>query len=84
MFHLVCVAIVLLGEPAVWESHLQLIVDILTTDGKPDHKPDEYPEKHMPILVANMDLLFMHEACLPRFGHGAFLVCIEALYQVCR
>ena len=28
-----------------------------------------------------MDLLWMAEAALPRFGHGTFLLCLETLYK---
>ena len=32
-------------------------------------------------LACNMDLQWMAEAVLPRFGHGAFLLCLEDLYK---
>ena len=34
-----------------------------------------------PILACNMDLQWMAEAVMPRFGHGAFLVSLENLYK---
>ncbi|VDD79915.1 unnamed protein product [Mesocestoides corti] len=74
-------AIVLMGEPIQWEMYLQLLIDLLLTNGKPDHKPDVMPKSHLPVLACNMDLLFMAQACMPRFGHGAFLVCLESLYE---
>jgi HAD superfamily hydrolase (TIGR01456 family) len=74
-------AIILLGEPKRWESVLQLLVDLLRTDGKPNKPVDLAPEEHLPVIACNMDLLFMERACLPRYGHGAFLVCLEALYK---
>ncbi|KAM3188322.1 hypothetical protein ACTXT7_000443 [Hymenolepis weldensis] len=74
-------AIVLMGEPTQWEMYLQLLVDLLLTNGKPDHKPETNPENHLPVLACNMDLLYMDQACMPRFGHGAFLVCLESLYE---
>ncbi|ELU03152.1 hypothetical protein CAPTEDRAFT_223024 [Capitella teleta] len=74
-------AVILLGEPNRWESSLQLIIDLLRTDGKPDHMPKSLPEKHLPVIACNMDLEFMHRACIPRYGHGAYLVCLEALYR---
>ena len=75
-------AIVMLGEPKRWESYLQVLVDLLKTDGKPDTAPECVPERHLPIIACNMDLQFMDRACMPRYGHGAFLVCLEALYKV--
>ncbi|CDS40148.1 cat eye syndrome critical region protein 5 [Echinococcus multilocularis] len=74
-------AIVLMGEPVQWEMYLQLLVDLLMTNGKPDHKPEAIPKNHLPVLACNMDLLYMGQACMPRFGHGAFLVCLESLYE---
>lgn len=73
--------IILLGEPKRWESSLQLLVDILTSDGKPNHPLDTISEKHIPVIACNMDLQFQDRAAIPRYGHGAFLVCLEALYR---
>lgn len=76
--------IVLLGEPINWESALQVITDLLLTDGNPavvlnDNKTNK---KHIPVIACNRDLVFKAAADLPRFGHGAFLTCLEALYKV--
>lgn len=60
---------------------MQLLIDLLLTDGKPDHVPAAIPKFHIPVIACNMDLVFMHRAVLPRFGHGAFLACLEALYR---
>ncbi|XP_063219151.1 haloacid dehalogenase-like hydrolase domain-containing 5 isoform X3 [Bacillus rossius redtenbacheri] len=74
-------AVLLVGEPLAWETALQLLIDLLVTNGLPSHAPtmDHYP--HIPLLVCNMDLQWMAEACMPRFGHGAFLLCLESLYK---
>ncbi|KAK3601715.1 hypothetical protein CHS0354_016074 [Potamilus streckersoni] len=75
-------AILLIGEPILWETHLQLLIDLLLTEGKPSNPPVSLSEvKQLPVIACNMDLVFMHQACMPRFGHGAFLVCLEALYK---
>ena len=74
-------AIVLFGEPIRWETSLQLLLDVLITDGRPCVGPQSYPYPHLPILACNMDLQWMAEAVLPRFGHGAFLVSLENLYK---
>ena len=73
-------AIVLLGEPIRWETNLQLIIDILITNGKPN-QPVPDSRKQVPVLAVNMDLQWMAKASTPRFGHGAFLVCLENLYK---
>lgn len=76
-------AIILMGEPKRWESSLQVLVDLLKTDGKPLSSPEAIPEEHLPIIACNMDLQFMDRACMPRYGHGAYLLCLEALYKKC-
>ncbi|XP_060079150.1 haloacid dehalogenase-like hydrolase domain-containing 5 isoform X1 [Ylistrum balloti] len=75
-------AILMIGEPQRWESSLQLLVDLLLTEGKPTSAPSSIKDvRQLPVIACNMDLVFMAEACMPRFGHGAFLVCLEALYK---
>jgi ribonucleotide monophosphatase NagD (HAD superfamily) len=77
-------AIVLLGEPVNWERALQIIIDVLMTNGDPRSKPaDPFKAHHqLPVIACNKDLTFKGAARLPRFGHGAFLECLEHLYQV--
>ncbi|KAM9375738.1 haloacid dehalogenase-like hydrolase domain-containing 5 [Pholidichthys leucotaenia] len=74
-------AVILFGEPIRWETNLQLIVDVLLTNGSPDNTWSSTQSSHIPILACNMDLLWMAEAKNPRFGHGMFLVCLENLYK---
>ncbi|KAJ7329186.1 hypothetical protein JRQ81_015360 [Phrynocephalus forsythii] len=73
--------IILLGEPVRWETCLQLIIDILLSNGKLGVEVTTVPCPHLPILACNMDLLWMAEAKMPRFGHGTFLVCLENIYK---
>ncbi|KAK7069856.1 Haloacid dehalogenase-like hydrolase domain-containing 5 [Halocaridina rubra] len=73
-------ALMLFGEPVRWETSLQLLIDVLMTDGDLSRAPTA-PYPHLPILACNMDLQWMAEAHMPRFGHGAFLLCLEALYK---
>nr|CAD7443614.1 unnamed protein product [Timema bartmani] len=74
-------AVVLFGEPVRWETALQLLVDLLMTNGHPNKAPSQDNHPHIPLLACNMDLQWMAEACMPRFGHGAFLLCLEHLYK---
>ena len=74
-------AIVLFGEPIRWETSLQLLIDVLCCNGLPNREPEVMPHPHLPILACNMDLQWMAEAPMPRFGHGAFLICLENLYK---
>ncbi|XP_046405549.1 haloacid dehalogenase-like hydrolase domain-containing 5 isoform X2 [Ischnura elegans] len=73
--------IILFGEPVRWETSLQLLVDLLLTNGMPTGLPSELIYPHIPIIACNMDLQWMAEANMPRFGHGAFLLCLENLYK---
>jgi len=50
------------------------------TDGLPADAPSTVTHPHLPVLACNMDLHWMAEAVMPRFGHGAFLLCLENLY----
>lgn len=75
-------AILLLGEPIKWEQALQVIIDVLMTNGDPRSKFKFVPSPHIPVIACNKDVTFKGPAHLPRFGHGAFLECLEALYLV--
>ncbi|XP_026775162.2 haloacid dehalogenase-like hydrolase domain-containing 5 [Pangasianodon hypophthalmus] len=74
-------AVILFGEPIRWETNLQLIVDVLLTNGKPGNPVTSPHYPHIPVLACNMDLLWMAEAKSPRFGHGMFLLCLESIYK---
>lgn len=74
-------AVILFGEPIRWETNIQLIIDVLLTNGKPGNTLGTLKYPHIPVLACNMDLLWMAEAKNPRFGHGMFLVCLENVYK---
>ncbi|XP_013883124.1 cat eye syndrome critical region protein 5 [Austrofundulus limnaeus] len=74
-------AIILFGEPIRWETNLQLLIDVLLTNGRPDCVYDTRLPKQLPVLACNMDLLWMADAPSPRFGHGMFLLCLESVYK---
>ena len=58
--------VLLLGEPVRWETNLQIIIDVLVTNGRPSEAPSVIPFPHIPVLACNMDLLWMAEAPMPR------------------
>ncbi|XP_063072619.1 haloacid dehalogenase-like hydrolase domain-containing 5 [Engraulis encrasicolus] len=74
-------AVILFGEPIRWETNLQLIVDVLLTNGSLGSSYINSTANHLPLLACNMDLMWMAEAPSPRFGHGTFLVCLEHIYK---
>lgn len=74
-------AIVLFGEPTRWETNLQLITDVLMTNGSLQHNDTSgYAEQRVPVLACNMDLQWMSDFSMPRFGHGMFMHCLESVY----
>ncbi|KAM9638757.1 haloacid dehalogenase-like hydrolase domain-containing 5 isoform 2-T2 [Morphnus guianensis] len=73
--------VILFGEPVRWETSLQLIIDVLLSNGNPGAELQDIPYPHLPVLACNMDLLWMAEAQMPRFGHGTFLLCLENIYK---
>lgn len=76
-------AIFILGEPLHWESQLQIILDTLLSNGIPGQRIPSYPvpPAQLPVYAVNMDLSWKAKAEQPRFGNGAFLLCLEALYK---
>ena len=48
-------AVVILGEPLNWEGALQLVLDVIQTDGRPN-KPPQPNTPQVPVLASNMDL----------------------------
>uniref|UniRef100_A0A4W5KDV9 Zgc:77375 n=1 Tax=Hucho hucho TaxID=62062 RepID=A0A4W5KDV9_9TELE len=74
-------AVILFGEPIRWETNLQLIIDVLLTNGSLGNAHGMRHSAHLPLLACNMDLMWMAEAQSPRFGHGMFLVCLENIYR---
>lgn len=65
-FPLYSIAVLLLGEAVRWETNLQLIIDLLITNGSPYSSPGPPPKEHIPVIVANTDLIYMAEAPLAR------------------
>ena len=63
---LLILAIILMGEPKRWESALQIIVDVLRTNGQPNQAVALDSAKHIPIVACNMDLEFKDRAATPR------------------
>lgn len=57
---------VLFGEPIRWETNLQLIIDVLLTNGNLSNVHQTQKTPHLPLLACNMDLMWMAEAHSPR------------------
>ena len=50
-----------------WETHLQLIIDILVTNGNLLSISQSPCKKRIPVIAANTDLIYMSEVPLPRY-----------------
>lgn len=61
-----CLAVILFGEPIRWETNLQLLIDVLLTNGNPGCTYDPELWGQLPVLACNTDLLWMAEAPSPR------------------
>lgn len=62
----VAIAIILFGEPIRWETNLQLLIDVLLTNGSPGCEYNAHLSNQLPVLACNMDLVWMAEAPSPR------------------
>ncbi len=51
------------------------------SNGRLDAAPKKFPDSNLPVLACNTDMVWMAEAAMPRFGHGAFLHCLEQIYE---
>ena len=60
-------SIIILSSPTNWEEGLQVIIDFLCENVK--------------LYVANLDFVYSAEYVVPRFTTGAFIKCLECLYQ---
>uniref|UniRef100_A0A8D0DAU6 Uncharacterized protein n=1 Tax=Sander lucioperca TaxID=283035 RepID=A0A8D0DAU6_SANLU len=58
-------AIILFGEPIRWETNLQLLIDVLLTNGSPAGM-HALAASQLPVLACNIDLTWMAEAPSPR------------------
>ncbi|XP_034721183.1 haloacid dehalogenase-like hydrolase domain-containing 5 [Etheostoma cragini] len=58
-------AIILFGEPIRWETNLQLLIDVLLTNGSPAGVHTQAAAQ-LPVLACNLDLMWMAEAPSPR------------------
>jgi len=77
-------AIVIMCEPVAWESCLQFALDVILGEGNPGVKTSSYPKvgyKQIPIYPVSCDLTWSGKAATGRFGNGAFLNCLEGLYE---
>uniref|UniRef100_A0A3P8U642 Haloacid dehalogenase like hydrolase domain containing 5 n=1 Tax=Amphiprion percula TaxID=161767 RepID=A0A3P8U642_AMPPE len=56
--------------PIKWETNLQLLIDVLLTNGRPGNVHDTH-----------LHHVGKQEAMSSMFGHGMFLLCLESVYR---
>lgn len=71
-------AVLVLMDPLSWEKELQILSDVLRSDGAL-HSHVDTQEVH--LYMASSDFLYAGEAPLPRFGSGAFQHVLDSLYH---
>ena len=59
-----------MGEPIDWGRDLQLIIDLLVTNGQPENSNNNNDNRtkddSIPLIACSADLLFMDQAPMPR------------------
>eukprot|EP00128_Syssomonas_multiformis_P018930 Colp12_sorted_trinity150504_noHs@20050 len=71
-------AILCFSDPVAWETHLQVLTDLLVSDGTPGVLAEK---QQVQMIFSNPDMLWAAQFSQPRFGQGAFRACLETLYK---
>ncbi|KAL0478931.1 hypothetical protein AKO1_007820 [Acrasis kona] len=73
-------AVFILENPDKWQSTLQVLVDVMLSDGRVGilRQPNQ---KQILLCNANPDLVYGGKYIHPRFTSGAFIKCLEELYK---
>mmetsp|Transcript_225 Transcript_225/g.710 ORF Transcript_225/g.710 Transcript_225/m.710 type:complete len:205 (+) Transcript_225:458-1072(+) len=72
-------AVLVMHDSRNWGRDIQLICDIVGSDGSPERSPTN--EQVVSLYSSNPDFLYSNEHPLPRFAQGAFLTALEAVFQ---
>jgi HAD superfamily hydrolase (TIGR01456 family) len=71
-------AIFLLDAPVMWDDTLQVLCDLLMSDGRVGHLVDK---QQVELFIANPDFVYAGNYKLPRLTQGAFRECLCHLYK---
>lgn len=80
-------AIMVFNDPRDMGTDLQIVMDLLNSQGgvlgtrRNPLKLRKREEPAVPIIFSNNDFVWANDYPLPRFGQGAFLRTVEALYR---
>lgn len=72
-------AVMVMHDSRNWGRDIQLLCDILGSDGSPQRTPST--KQVVSMYASNPDFIYPNEYRLPRFGQGAFLTALEAVYE---
>jgi HAD superfamily hydrolase (TIGR01456 family) len=67
-------SVVILSTPRDWEGSLQVIIDLLL----PEHPHEQQSTK---LYISCLDLVYSDAYSVPRFSNGAYVRCLESLYE---
>ncbi|GMH39694.1 hypothetical protein BSKO_07592 [Bryopsis sp. KO-2023] len=73
-------AVILLETPVDWQQDLQVICDILRSNGNVNQIADDGIQ-HVKFIACNFDFTFVNHHPLPRFGPGAFIDLLGLLFS---
>lgn len=78
-------AVFVFNDPRDWALDIQVIVDVLLSDGGrlgTRRKPDEVKKNgHVPVYFSNPDLWWANEYEHPRLGQGGFRAALEGVWN---
>eukprot|EP01083_Nonionella_stella_P078073 213452_1 len=76
------IVVILLRRPANWHEALQVLTDILRSDGVPGID-NESEKQTVEVLVGNPDAQFSGAYEVPRLTTGTFVTCLDATLKSC-
>eukprot|EP00054_Salpingoeca_dolichothecata_P035068 m.4465 g.4465 ORF g.4465 m.4465 type:complete len:328 (+) comp5037_c0_seq1:2-985(+) len=74
-------AVFMLQEPPDWAEAIQIVSDIVRSDGIPGVSHERKTPDHLPLFVGNQDLMYGAAHSVPRYTNGAFLLCLQTLFK---
>ena len=75
-------AIVILEEPDIWAPNLQMIIDLLLTNGRPGQTDGPLLTDHqLPVLACIRDNVLTEDSKSTSDQEDSFLDCLENIYE---
>lgn len=72
-------AVFVMADSRDWGRDIQLLLDILQSDGSPSRRPCR--EQTVDLYFSNPDILFPNEHIHPRLAGGTFRIALEAVFE---